>query len=622
MNSVIEKIRVNGIGLRADLAEQISGGQLKLSVSSVTAFDFTIIDRPGLNLTKASGELFQEGTTILWEDYALSLASFETGGGTDAPIIEVSATSDFVNSLKKETGGKSWDGNVSAFANEVIKAKGATPYVQPALGEREIKREEPPGDHRDAQNTWDVLAEMAKQTGSWLFEYGNRIVLARPSWLVAQPGIRRFKIVWNSWTDHSDALAAAPQYSWDKDAKPYDGKEQLTIKAVDPGAGSVNALSQARPGDIIDFSGSASPSPDPMWIIREVSHSLVTGQPVTIKAWRPVDPPEIMPASDEEGEGGSSAGVPNGPLGSGNWQGEQLKNAAEIVREGQRQNLDTLAMELAVMTAMGESSLRNKDYGDNAINPDGTMNDSIGLFQQQERFDTGGHSRSDRLSPGKSAGIFYTALKKTPYKDTYNNGGPSVIHGGYYGPGKSANSASLAVHNIQRNQVPTHYAHLWADAQLIVRECIAAGKDSENSGGGGKATGPLGSRIDSLMKSYEMRSIDVDGAFGAQCVDLAAKYITDLKGISMVRGNGVDYWRHPGLMGSFTAVSAGQPPRKGDVVSWSGVGGAYPNGGYGHVAIYSHSFKGTDFFLSQNPGPSRTQPLSRLGVLGWMRPKA
>lgn len=623
MNSLIEKLRVNGVGMSAELAEQIIAGSLKLSSSAVTAFDFTILDRPGLNLTKESGRLFREGTTILWEDYALALSAFETGGGTSAPTIDVSATSDFVNSLKKETGGKDWGSTqVSGWAIGVIQAKGAKSLVQPDLGERAIKREDPPEDHRDAQNTWDVLAEMAKQTGAWLFEYGNTIVLARPSWLVKQYGVRRYKIVWNTWQDHTDGLAEAPQYSWNKDAKDYDGKEQLTVKAIDPGPGSINPLSMARPGDIIDFSGAASPTDNALWIVRSVTHSLVTGVPVTLTAWRPIDPPEIIPKSDsEEGEGGSSAGVPNGPIGAGNWQGEQLRNATEIVKEGQRRNLPTLALEIAVMVAMGESSLRNTPLGDNAINPDGTMNDSMGLFQQQERFDTGGHSQSDRMSPAKSAGIFYTALGKLDYKGLYNNGGPSVVHGGYYGPGKSATSASLVGHNIQRNQNPNHYAHLWADAKLIVKACLDAGEDS-GSGGGGKASGPLGSRIDSLMKSYEMRSIDVDGAFGAQCYDLAQKYVTDLKGVGMIRANGKDFWRHPSLTGSFTPVAAGSPPRKGDVVSWAGSWGAYPNGGYGHVAIYSHSFKGTDFFLSQNPGPSRTQPLSRHGVLGWMRPKA
>ena len=47
---------------------------------------------------------------------------------------------------------------------------------------------------------------------------------------------------------------------------------------------------------------------------------------------------------------------------------------------------------IAVMTAMGESSLRNIDYGDwetsGVTNPDGSRTTSIGLFQQQDSWGT------------------------------------------------------------------------------------------------------------------------------------------------------------------------------------------------------------------------------------------
>lgn len=622
MNAVIDNVRINGKPMSTTLSEQIIGGSLKLSSRSITAFDCTIQESPDMRLTGSINTVLRKGTTVLWQDYALSLSRVKTGGGAKAPTIDISATSDFVHSLQRETGGKSWGKtSVSAWAGDVIRAKGAKAVVQPGLGEREIKRKEPEGNGTTDETTWDVLAEMAKQTGAWLFEYGNTIYLAKPSWLVAQSHVRRYPVVWNSWTDHTDALVAAPEYSWEEKRKKWEGEHELVIRAMDPGPGSTNPLSQCRPGDIVDFTGLASPSPNPLWLVVSVNHPLVVGAPVTITCWRPEDPPEILPDSDK-GEGGddngTAAGVPKGPIGANAWQGEQLKMATEIVKEGQRRKLPQFAWEIAVMVAMGESSLRNTPLGDNAINPDGTMNDSMGLFQQQERFDTGGHSKSDRMSPGKSAGIFYAALVKINYAGLYNNGGPSVIHGGYYGPGKSATSASLVGHNIQRNQNPNHYAHLWADAQLVVKAILDAGRAS---GGSAALTGPLGKKVEASMKGMEGKLIEFDGAFMYQCVDVAKQYVADLTGIRNAMGNGNQWWMNPSLSSTFSAIPVGRPPRKGDIASWAGNHGAYPNGGVGHVAIYSHSSNGQDFYLSQNPGPARIQPLNRSGVQGWMRPK-
>lgn len=615
MNQVISNIRINGKPMSTTLSDQIIGGSLKLSARSVTAFDFTMQETPDLRLSGSINTVLREGTTILWQDYALALSQVTTGGGAKAPTIDVSATSDFVNSLMDETGGKSWGTtSVSAWAGDMIRTKGALAVVQPGLGEREIKRKEPEGNGESDENTWDVLSEMAKQTGSWLFEYGNTIYLAKPSWLVLQPGIRRYQVVWNSWTDHTDALTAAPEYRWSKRTKKWEGQEQLVIKASDPGQGSTNPLSQCRPGDIVDYTGAAAATPDSLWLVHSVVHGLTPASPVTITCWRPIDPPEIVLKSDKgEGtDGGSSAGVPNGPIGAAGWQGEQLKNASEIVKEGQRRKVPMLGIELAVACSMGEASLRYTPYGD-AAGPD-----SVGLFQQR---DTWG-PRSVRLQPSGAAGLFYAALLKTDYKGRYDNGSNALPQADtgpiYIGPGKSGNSASVAIHHVQINADPRHYARFWADAQLVVKACIEAGK---NSSGDEQLTGPLAQKITTSMKSMEGKFIEFDGAWMNQCVDVAKKYVADLTGIKNALGNGNQWWMNPSLHSTFTPIPASKPPRKGDLVSWSGSSGSYPNGGVGHVAVYSHSVGGVRYFLSQNPGPARTQPLSSNGILGWMRPK-
>jgi len=128
---------------------------------------------------------------------------------------------------------------------------------------------------------------------------------------------------------------------------------------------------------------------------------------------------------------------------SGVWSSEQLINAAHIMNVASSRNLSVKAEQLGVMTAMGESSLRNINYGDDAENPDGSPSDSIGLFQQQSSWG----STADRLDPDKSAGLFFTRLVAVAGWDTID--------------------PSLAAHLVQRNADPNHYTKWFADAVSV-----------------------------------------------------------------------------------------------------------------------------------------------------------
>ena len=75
------------------------------------------------------------------------------------------------------------------------------------------------------------------------------------------------------------------------------------------------------------------------------------------------------------------------------------------------------------------------------------------------------------------------------------------------------------------------------------------------------------------------KSIDYDGAYGAQCVDLVKAYYAYL-GVSPVRGNGVDYTGNS-LPAGWERVKGGKP-QPGDILVYSG-NGSNP---YGHVGIY------------------------------------
>ncbi|KAA9132448.1 peptidase M23 [Microbacterium caowuchunii] len=131
---------------------------------------------------------------------------------------------------------------------------------------------------------------------------------------------------------------------------------------------------------------------------------------------------------------------------------EQLANAAIIMRAGRDLLLPPRDQAIAVMTAMGESSLRNIDYGDwetnGVTNPDGSPTSSIGLFQQQDWWGT----REQRLDPYTAATLFYQRMIKIPAAE------------------REALAPTEVAHRTQINADPDHYTRYWPAAVRIVED--------------------------------------------------------------------------------------------------------------------------------------------------------
>ena len=130
------------------------------------------------------------------------------------------------------------------------------------------------------------------------------------------------------------------------------------------------------------------------------------------------------------------------------WSGEQLENAATIVRTASALGFGRDGQILGVMTAMGESSLENIDYGDwetrGFTNPDGTPTSSIGLFQQQEWWG----SVEARMDPATAATMFFERLGRLPDWQQL--------------------PPSHAIHRVQVNTDRDYYARFQEDAAAIV----------------------------------------------------------------------------------------------------------------------------------------------------------
>ncbi|KQR47103.1 MULTISPECIES: hypothetical protein [Frigoribacterium] len=135
--------------------------------------------------------------------------------------------------------------------------------------------------------------------------------------------------------------------------------------------------------------------------------------------------------------------VPAGPV-AGYCQ-DRLVNAAWIMEAAKAQGIGTHTQAIGVMTAMGESSLRNIDHGDD-VGPD-----SRGLFQQRDNGLWGTYEQ--RMDPYTAATMFFTKLVRIP--------------------GWKELSPTEAAHAVQVNADPDHYTRWFADAEVVVAELTA-----------------------------------------------------------------------------------------------------------------------------------------------------
>jgi hypothetical protein len=124
------------------------------------------------------------------------------------------------------------------------------------------------------------------------------------------------------------------------------------------------------------------------------------------------------------------------------YSGDQLVNAAAIINAGAAAGVNVKGQTLGVMTAMGESGLRNIEYGDLA-GPD-----SRGLFQQRDTWGT----LAQRLNPTESAGFFFQRLVKVPNWETL--------------------TPTAAAHAVQINADPDHYAPYYSQAESVVAALV------------------------------------------------------------------------------------------------------------------------------------------------------
>lgn len=274
----------------------------------------------------------------------------------------------------------------------------------------------------------------------------------------------RFHPIYHEWRDHNgvdltlkagpgpilaamDGTVTSAAYSGDAGNRVIiDHGSGLETVYMHLSAFSVATGDKVQAGQQIGVEGStgASTAPHLHWGVR------INGAWTDPVAWASqqgitvdgtVPQPGDFPATTQPTTAAAAA-APTGTVAG--YSGEQLTNAAEIVRAGGALSLDTWTITVGVMTAMGESSLRNITYGD-AAGPD-----SRGLFQQRANGAWG--TLEDRMNPYTAATNFFTALVKVP---------------GYH-----SLEPTIAAHKTQINADPYHYEKYWDPATTVVASIL------------------------------------------------------------------------------------------------------------------------------------------------------
>lgn len=199
--------------------------------------------------------------------------------------------------------------------------------------------------------------------------------------------------VWqgSDYLSGGDGLGGRDYHSY----RPGTSKIGQLLKGIGGAIGSIAGGIGGAIGGALDFLGGADPV---KWLTDKVAK--VTAGPGVLANALAFGVPKMIIGKAKDwiaekiGIGGDVSGATWSGGKVGNWAGDQLNNAATIIKVARSLGFGDRGATIGLMTAMQESTLRNISYGDR---------DSVGLFQQRAPWG----SFADRTNPAKSAAMFF-----------------------------------------------------------------------------------------------------------------------------------------------------------------------------------------------------------------------
>ncbi|HEY9660650.1 MAG TPA: hypothetical protein V6C65_19515 [Allocoleopsis sp.] len=211
--------------------------------------------------------------------------------------------------------------------------------------------------------------------------------------------------------------------------------------------------------------------------------SLYSGQPI---AW-------TSPTAKASLQAGNFAGT--------ELDADQVSNAAAIINKGKEMGASDRDINVALMAALQESTLKNLDHGDDwwFQQNGGGKSDSLGLFQQRDSWG----SKEARLDPGSASQLFFDALLNVDHRDSL-------------APGD-------AVQKVQNSAYPDEYAK-W---EPVAEALLAASKQDSSIALGNASSSQIQFEVDydSSMTADQKQAVEDAIEFWQQRIIGPAKTI-------------------------------------------------------------------------------------------------
>lgn len=325
----VERIKVRGKRLVADLADVLLAAPLSMSTDSVVELGLTFADPDGELWAKG---LFALDTAVDYADLRFRIIRHEltpADGGT----VEVACHEQLVVNLRRRRGVKVMrNASATDFVRVEAKAAGATKVIaQPTSKRPQVARDTRKADV-DEPSSWSTFDRLAGEEGFIVFAVAGVVYFGAPTWLMGrdagQPGAPGILV---DWRDGKRAEEWARPEERPACAASLNADDKTTISAVLP----LHRLDECRPGRRVKLRG--VPGFNGGYLLDGVDDVDLTdpNAVVTINASTPEDP---------EPEGVEAAGAPTG-------RGEHADLVDAAVAEGFRGD----ALVEAIAYALAES---------------------------------------------------------------------------------------------------------------------------------------------------------------------------------------------------------------------------------------------------------------------------
>lgn len=312
-------LRLSGLKASADVKKSLTSVSVSLSATQISEIEFEFLDSPTRSISRGSW-LTSGSATATYNGWRFRVSDVDTSDGDAGPMVSVVAQSRHIRDLKSQTGGKNW-GTVDyrTWAAERAKSVGMK-LIAPKLGRGKMAREKKEKG-QDAQSTWDLLVDLAKQKQCLIFEFGSTLVIGSPKWLVSQSyGGKDWNLRYSSATSMSPQLVKAPAVKYGEDSEETYSVE---VALLSPDAHLI------RPGDTLRISGGRLPYND-KWLITEVDLQVARHEPVVVKAIKPYTLPKQEERSTASSSTSKSSSKTRRPSSSSSATGAKGKTSAKV----------------------------------------------------------------------------------------------------------------------------------------------------------------------------------------------------------------------------------------------------------------------------------------------------